>query len=88
VQGALASSDESQPVHDLLVDWCNDAGVRLEERFRRAVDEGDLPRNADPRRLARFIMPMGFGIAAQAANGLGPAELDEIVDTALTGWRP
>jgi hypothetical protein len=88
VQGALASSDESQPVHDLLVDWRNDAGVRLEERFRRAVDEGDLPRNADPRRLARFIMPMGFGIAAQAANGLGPAELDEIVDTALTGWRP
>ncbi|MEV7872322.1 TetR/AcrR family transcriptional regulator [Streptomyces sp. NPDC088124] len=86
VQGALASSDESRAVHDLLVDWRNGAGVRLEERFRRAVDEGDLPRNADPRRLARFIMTMGFGIAVQAANGLGPAELDEIVDTALLGW--
>ncbi|MFE2939816.1 TetR/AcrR family transcriptional regulator [Streptomyces sp. NPDC059255] len=86
VQGALASSDGSRAVHDLLVDWRNDAGVRLEERFRRAVDEGDLPCNADPRCLARFIMAMGFGIAVQAANGLGTAELDEIVDTALLGW--
>ena len=48
--------------------------------------QGDLPRNADPRRLARFIMTMGFGIAVQAANGLSPAELDEIVDTAMHGW--
>ncbi|WP_241267461.1 hypothetical protein [Streptomyces scabichelini] len=29
VQGAPASSDESRAVHDLLVDWRNDAGVRL-----------------------------------------------------------
>ncbi|GAA3924206.1 TetR/AcrR family transcriptional regulator [Actinoplanes auranticolor] len=86
VQGALASSDDGRPVHDLLVDWRNDAGVRLEERFRRAVAEGDLPPGADPRRLARFIMTMGFGVAVQAANGLGPAELDEIVDTALLAW--
>ncbi|WP_290050250.1 TetR/AcrR family transcriptional regulator [Amycolatopsis solani] len=86
VQGALASSDESRTAHDLLADWRNDAGVRLEERFRRAVDEGDLPRDADPRRLARFIMTMGFGIAVQAANGLCAAELDEIADTALLSW--
>ena len=86
VQGALASSDESRAVHELLVDWRNDAGARLEERLRRAVDEGDLPPDADPRRLARFVMTMGFGIAVQAANGLSPAELEEIVDTALLGW--
>ena len=86
VQGALATSEDSRPVRDLLVDWRNDAGVRLEERFRRAVDEGDLPGDADPRRLARFVMTVAFGLAVQAANGLGPAELDEIVDTALLGW--
>ena len=86
VQGALASSDEGQPVRDLLVDWRNDAGVRLEERFRRAVEEGDLSRSADPQRLARIIMTLGFGIAVQAANGLSSAELDEIADTALLGW--
>lgn len=86
VQGALASSEQGRPAHDVLVDWRNDAGVRLEERFQRAVEEGDLPDVADPRRLARFIMTTGFGIAVQAANGLSTEELDEIVDTALSNW--
>ncbi|MEU0795352.1 TetR/AcrR family transcriptional regulator [Amycolatopsis sp. NPDC005961] len=86
VQGALALSEQGRPAHDVLVDWRNDAGVRLEERFRRAVDEGDLGPDADPRRLARFVMTMGFGIAVQAANGLGTAELDEIAATALLAW--
>jgi AcrR family transcriptional regulator len=86
VQGALALSEQSRPAHDALVDWRNDTGVRLEERFRRAVEEGDLSRDADPGRLARFIMTTGFGIAVQAANGLGTEELDEIVDTALRAW--
>jgi hypothetical protein len=31
-------------------------------------------------------MTMGFGIAVQAANGLGTAELDEIAATALLAW--
>lgn len=88
VQSALPSNDESRPVHDVLVEWRNDAGVRLEQRFSRAVDEGDLPRDADPKRLARYIMTVGFGISVQAANGLSRAELDEIVDQAMLTWRP
>ncbi|TDD35918.1 TetR/AcrR family transcriptional regulator [Nonomuraea terrae] len=88
VQGALASSDGSRPAHDLLVGWRNDAGLRLEERFQRAVDEGDLPRDADPVRLARYIMTVAFGIAVQAAGGLGHDELQEIADTALRSWQP
>ncbi|GIF09123.1 TetR/AcrR family transcriptional regulator [Actinoplanes siamensis] len=86
VQGALTLTEQSRPAHDALVDWRNDAGVRLEERFQRAIEEGDLSRDADPGRLARFIMTTGFGIAVQAANGLGADELDEIVDTALRAW--
>ncbi|WP_116951398.1 TetR/AcrR family transcriptional regulator [Jiangella endophytica] len=88
VQGALASSEGSRPAHDALVDWRNVAGLHLEERFRRAVDEGDLPRDADPMRLARYIMTVAFGIAVQAANGLGHDELDDIADTALRHWLP
>jgi AcrR family transcriptional regulator len=86
VQGALALSEQSRPAHDVLVGWRIDAGEQLEARFRRAVEEGDLSRDADPGRLARFVMTMGFGIAVQAANGLGPDMLDEIVDTALLAW--
>ena len=86
VQGALALSEQSRPAHDVLVGWRIDAGDQLEARFRRAVEEGDLPRDADPGRLARYVMTTGFGIAVQAANGLGPDVLDEIVDTALLAW--
>ncbi|MEU7714918.1 TetR/AcrR family transcriptional regulator [Micromonospora chalcea] len=86
VQGALALSEQSRPAHDVLVTWRIDAGDQLEARFRRAVEEGDLPRHADPGRLARYVMTTGFGIAVQAANGLGPDTLDEIVDTALLAW--
>lgn len=88
VQGALASSDRGRPAHDVLVGWRNDSVVRLEERFRRAVDEGDLPRDADPRRLARYVTTVTFGIAVQAAGGLGRDELQDIADMTLDRWLP
>lgn len=88
VQGALASSDRGRPAHDVLVGWRNDSLVRLEERFRRAVDEGDLPRDADPRRLARYVTTVTFGIAVQAAGGLGRDELQDIADMTLDRWLP
>ncbi|MFF0727697.1 TetR/AcrR family transcriptional regulator [Streptomyces sp. NPDC004134] len=86
VQGALASSEAGRPAHDMLVEWRNDSGLRLEERFQRAVDEGDLPRDADPRRLARYVMTVTFGIAVQAAGGLGHDELQDIADMAMERW--
>jgi AcrR family transcriptional regulator len=86
VQGALASGDGGRPARDLLAGWRNDTNRRLEERFRRAIDEGDLPRDADPGRLARFTMTMAFGIAVQAAGGLRGEQLDDVVDMALRTW--
>ncbi|MFC8669633.1 TetR family transcriptional regulator C-terminal domain-containing protein [Streptomyces sp. NPDC057199] len=88
VQGAPASSDAGRPAHDILVEWRNDSGLRLEERFQRAVDEGDLPRDADPRQLARYVMTVTFGIAVQAARGLGRDELQDIADMALERRLP
>ncbi|MFE4177261.1 TetR/AcrR family transcriptional regulator [Streptomyces sp. NPDC056909] len=88
VQGALASGDAGRPAHDMLAEWRNDSGLRLEERFRRAVDEGDLPRDTDPRQLARYVMTVAFGIAVQAAGGLGRDELQDIADMTLDRWLP
>ncbi|MET9558336.1 TetR/AcrR family transcriptional regulator [Streptomyces sp. NPDC006645] len=86
VQGALASSDRNQPAHDVLVSWRNDSAQRLEERFQRAVQEGDLPDDADPKRLARYITTVTFGIAVQAAGGMGRDELQDIADMTLDRW--
>lgn len=88
VQGALPASEASRPAHDLLAGWRNDTGRHLEERFRRAVDEGDLPPGADPAGLARYVMTVAFGIAVQAASGLDQDELQDIVDTALRDRLP
>jgi hypothetical protein len=62
--------------------------AQVEERFRRAVDEGDLPGDADPKQLGRYITTIAFGLSVQAAKGLDHAELDEIVDQAMLLRRP
>jgi AcrR family transcriptional regulator len=88
VQGSLASGDPGRPAREALVEWRNDARLRLEERFQRAVDEGDLPRDTDAGRLARYIMTVSFGIAVQAASGITRDDLQEVADTALRNWPP
>ncbi|MEV5554881.1 TetR/AcrR family transcriptional regulator [Nonomuraea wenchangensis] len=86
VQGALAASDAGREVRDLLAAWRNDGCSRLRERFERAVDDGDLPPESDPRLLARYVTTLAFGIAVQAASGVGRAELQEMADAALRTW--
>lgn len=88
VQGALATSDAGRPARDALVGWRADATAQLEARFRRAVEEGDLPRDAEPGRLARFVMTVASGIAVQAANGLDRQQLQDVADMALRSWPP
>ena len=87
VQAALAASDDGQLVHDLLVNWRDAARVGLEGRLKRAVEEGDLPSDADPVRLARYVIAVSFGIAVQAAGGAEPQDLLPIVDEVLSRWR-
>lgn len=86
VQGALAASDSGREVRDLLAAWRNDGCSSVRERFRRAVDDGDLPPEADPGMLARYVTTLAFGIAVQAASGVGRGELQEMTDAALRAW--
>lgn len=88
VQGSLAAGDLGRPARDALIEWRNDARLRLEERFRRAVEEGDLPHDTDAARLARYLMTVAFGIAVQAASGVSRDDLQEVADTALRAWPP
>ncbi|MFE9859837.1 TetR/AcrR family transcriptional regulator [Streptomyces sp. NPDC005780] len=86
VQSALAASDSGRAVRDLLAAWRNDGCSRLQQRFRQAVDDGDLPPEADPALLARYVSTLSFGIAVQAASGVGRAELQAMADAALRNW--
>ncbi|MER5527007.1 TetR/AcrR family transcriptional regulator [Streptomyces sp. NPDC002677] len=86
VQGALTTSDSGQDVRALLVDWRATGYARIRERFRRAVDEGDLPPQTDPGLLARYLTTLAYGIAVQAASGVARDDLQELADAALRHW--
>ncbi|MEV5433865.1 TetR/AcrR family transcriptional regulator [Streptomyces sp. NPDC052701] len=86
VQGALAAGDSGREVRDLLAAWRNNGHSRIRERFQRAVDEGDLPAETDPGLLARYVTTLAFGIAVQAASGVGRDELQGMADAALRTW--
>jgi hypothetical protein len=51
-----------------------------------AKTEGDLPANANPAGLARYIRTVIYGMAVQAAGGATRKELSKVVDMALLAW--
>ncbi|MET7291583.1 TetR/AcrR family transcriptional regulator [Streptomyces griseoloalbus] len=88
VQGSLAAGDSGRVAQDALIAWRDDGRARLRHRFQRAVDEGDLPPDANPELLARYLMTVANGIAVQAAGGATRPELQQVADAALRNWPP
>lgn len=88
VHGSLAAGAAAHDARDALTAWRNEGVSRLRERFRRAVAEGDLPPDADPALLARYLMTVANGVAVQAASGATLDDLQRVADAALSNWPP
>ncbi|GAB3168410.1 TetR/AcrR family transcriptional regulator [Amycolatopsis stemonae] len=88
VQGALAVGATGQVAHDTLAAWRALGQKYLRERFRRAVDEGDLPAGAEPELIARYVMTIANGMAVQAVGGATREELQRVAELALRNWPP
>jgi AcrR family transcriptional regulator len=58
----------------------------LRARFERARSEGDLPADANPSALARYLSTVNYGMAVQAGAGVGVEALKEIGLVALQAW--
>jgi AcrR family transcriptional regulator len=86
VQGSLAAGAHAREIREVLIAWRTEAFSRLRDRFERSVQEGDLPSDADPNLLARYVMTVSNGIAVQAATGVGPEELHQVAAAALRNW--
>lgn len=86
INGALAGSDDAEPVRRALVEFRAGGQDRLRERFERAKAEGDLPKTAKPDALAAFVMTVTQGIAVQAKAGASRAMLDAVAEQALSTW--
>jgi AcrR family transcriptional regulator len=86
VQGALAAGDAAGSVRKEAAARRAAAEVALRRRLQRAKREGDLPKNADPAELARYVMTVLQGMAVQGADGTGRDQLHRIAQIALRAW--
>lgn len=83
VQSMTAFGDPNDPLHQELAQRRVSGEAAIRHRFERALLEGDLPVDADPSALARFVVTINLGMSVQAASGASRAELIQIVQTAL-----
>lgn len=58
------------------------------DRFRRAIDEGDLPADEDPEELAAFLITVSSGFAIRAADGTPRGSLLALARRAMTAFPP
>ena len=86
INGALAASDDAEPVRQALVEFRVAGQKQLRERFERAKAEGDLPKTAKPDALAAFVMTITQGIAVQAKAGASREMLKAVAEQALFTW--
>src|SRR5882724_10546574 len=84
VQGALACGDAS--VRKEVAARRTAAELALRRRLQRAKRGGDLPKNADPVELARYVMTVLRGMAVQGADGANQDQLRRVADIALRAW--
>ncbi|MDP9793282.1 AcrR family transcriptional regulator [Catenuloplanes nepalensis] len=88
VQGVLAAGHLGESARAALLGWREEDRSRLSARFQRAVTEGDLPADADPDILTRYLMTMANGIAVQAAGGVPRDDLQRMADTLTQAFPP
>ena len=86
VHGALASGEESDCIRKELETRRAASQNAIRERLKRAKREGDLPADADPAVLARYLATIIEGMAVQAASGVSRKELERVAATALRAF--
>jgi AcrR family transcriptional regulator len=86
IQGALATSPDAEKIRKMMAQMRAMAEKWMADRFRKAVDEGDLPSDADPAALACYLMTVNSGLAVQAKSGVGKKQLLKVVEIAMREW--
>jgi AcrR family transcriptional regulator len=86
VQGALACGDRAEAVRNDLIGRRQAGEKALRQRLQRAQTEGDLPQDASPADLARYVVTIIQGISVQAASGATRKQLRRVIETALRAW--
>lgn len=83
LQGGLACGTGVESVKQAMVDWRRSGLHALEKRMQRAKKDGDIPRDVNPKDLARYVSVVMNGLGVQATNGATPAQMKRAVELAL-----
>jgi AcrR family transcriptional regulator len=86
LHGALACGDDAKTVRQESIDRRSATTEELRKRLVRAKKERDLPVDADPAALARYVSAVAQGMSVQAAGGATRKELLLIARTAMRAW--
>ena len=86
VQGALVCGDTADSVRRDVAARRAAGVAALRRRLQRAIDEGDLPADANPADLAHYVATVTYGMAVQAASGTSRAQLRRVARLALRAW--
>jgi AcrR family transcriptional regulator len=86
VRAALSCGEEADPIRCELNARRAATDAALRDRLERAKQEGDLPADACPADLARYLATVAQGMSVQAAGGASPDDLRQIAGVALRAW--
>ena len=86
VSGALACSEEAEMVRRELAQLRQAIVKTFRKRFKRAVQDRDLPAGTDCATLARYIATVLNGLAVQSASGATEKELRLVAALAMRAW--
>lgn len=86
VQGALSGGESAEMVKKVLIQYRAAYEKLLTKRFEQAKSDGDLPSDASPQALAKYLATLHQGMSVQATSGASKEELLAIADLALSAW--
>jgi AcrR family transcriptional regulator len=86
VRCALASGEEADPIRLELALRRSESEALIRKRLDTAKKQGDLPPDANPADLARYLATVYQGMSVQAAGGATRQQLRRVAKIALTAW--
>jgi AcrR family transcriptional regulator len=86
IQGGLSCGSANRAIAEFLAASRLAGEKALAGRFARAITDGDLPRDADPAALARYLMVVTEGQAVHAAAGTSRTQLEQSAEIALRAF--
>lgn len=86
VQGALSGGESAEMVKKVLIQYRAAYEKLLTKRLEQAKSDGDLPSDASPQALAKYLATLHQGMSVQATSGASKEELLAIADLALDAW--